>query len=499
MTKKIALVTGDGSAPEMMAQAVRIVTHAARRDDVKIEFVETPMGWNAYEKFGDTTPEKSMETAVNLGFVFFGGVGDPKFDKTIGAEKPEMMPEARALLALRKKMGLLLNFRPMILMRELAHLSPLRPELIPEEGVNMTFIRFLLEDSYFGTQDLGPDFWSTTASVTENLGLKLKKDVTGNEKMITELAYYRGETIEKYFRMAFSYARNMGLPLTSVDKANVMARYAYWQKIVDRVAKDFPEVPYRHQLAMRPDLILNIKSVMENKQSALALKYFLDNFPLDMMIDKVKPISKKEELAYLYFGRLSEVLGVFDRLIRYEKYFKDFIPHVESGISESEAIEYHLRSYIEDFYILQERIRKIVFHLIEDIPNYGIQNPKDAEKALRHLFDQIYKKFEKITSGLRREHVHERSISELDLVTGKFLSSIISGAMPIPIGMQPDLNLLKIKHNEVLNSTKEKHIQQSQKNSASLRKMKEWFSARFAYIFSSLNEHTIDGLNMDSE
>ncbi len=246
-------------------------------------------------------------------------------------------------------------------------------------------------------------------------------------------------------------------------------------------------------------LVLNIKSVMENNQSAIAIKYFLDNFPLDVLIDKVKPSNKKEELAHLYLERLSEVLGVFDRLIRYEKYFKDFIPPVESGISESEAIEYHLRSYIEDFYILQERIRKIVQHLIEDIPNYGIQNPKDVEEALRHLSDQIHKRFEKITSGLRRQHVHERSISELDLVTGKFLSSIISGEMPIPAGVNLDQDLIKSRHDEVLASTKEKHIKQSQENSVSLRKMKEWFSARFVYIFSSLNGDTIDGLNMDSE
>jgi len=243
----------------------------------------------------------------------------------------------------------------------------------------------------------------------------------------------------------------------------------------------------------------NIKNAMENNQSLLAIKYFLDNFPLDVMLDKTRPSNKTEELAHLYLGRLSEVLGVFDRLIRYEKYFKDFIPPVESGISESEAIEYHLRSYIEDFYILQERIKKIVQHLIEDIPNYGIQNPKDVEKALRHLSDQIHKKFEKITSVLRRKHVHERSISELDLITGKFLSSIISGEMPIPTGVQLDQNLVKNRRDEVLASMKEKYIKQSQENSINLRKTKEWFSARFAYIFSSLNGHIIDGLNMNSE
>ncbi len=238
---------------------------------------------------------------------------------------------------------------------------------------------------------------------------------------------------------------------------------------------------------------------MENNQSSFAVKYFLDNFPVDVITGKVKPSNKKEDLANVYLGRLSEVLGVFDRLIRYEKYFKDFIPPIESGISESEAIEYHLRSYIEDFYILQERIRKIVQHLIEDIPNYGIQNPKDVEKALRHLSDQIHKKFEKITSDLRREHVHERSISELDLVIGKFLNSIITGEMPIPAGVRLNRDLVKSRYDEVLASMKEKHITQSRENSINLRKMKEWFSSRFVYIFSSLNGHTIDGLSMDIE
>ena len=97
---------------------------------------------------------------------------------------------------------------------------------------------------------------------------------------------------------------------------------------------------------------------MENEQSALSIKYFLDNFPIDILIDKVKPSTKQDELAHYYLGKLSEVFAVFDRLIKYEKYFKEFFPPEGSGISESEAIEYHLRSYIEDFYILQERVNK---------------------------------------------------------------------------------------------------------------------------------------------
>ena len=92
--KIIALVKGDGSGPEMMAAACRIAIEAAKMDGINIIFEETPMGWNAYEKYDDTLPEASFDRAVEIGTIFFGGVGDPKYDNTIGAEKPEMKPEA---------------------------------------------------------------------------------------------------------------------------------------------------------------------------------------------------------------------------------------------------------------------------------------------------------------------------------------------------------------------------------------------------------------------
>ena len=251
---KVALVTGDGSGPEMMAQATHIVSHAALLDGIEIEWVETPMGWHAYEMNGDTTPASSMARALEIGLIFFGGVGDPVMDKTIGKKRPEMMPESRALLPIRKALGLLLNFRPMILMRELAHLSPLRPELIPAAGVEIVFIRFLLEDSYFGLTDL---LSSIDGDIQQKIGLRLKRDVTGTEEMVTELAYYKRETIVSYFRAAFTYARDKGLPLISVDKANVMPRYAFWRKIVQEVHDtEFTDVPLTHQLVDSANMLL---------------------------------------------------------------------------------------------------------------------------------------------------------------------------------------------------------------------------------------------------
>lgn len=102
-TVKIALVEGDGSAPEMMEVACRIAIKAAKLDNIDLEFVSTPMGWNAYDEYGDTFPTESFRRATKIGILFFGGVGDPELDNTIGAEHPEMRPEARCLLNIRKK------------------------------------------------------------------------------------------------------------------------------------------------------------------------------------------------------------------------------------------------------------------------------------------------------------------------------------------------------------------------------------------------------------
>jgi len=252
--KEVALVLGDGAGPEMMAGACDIVVKAAMKYGLNIIFEETPMGWNAYEKYGDTLPAQSLCRAVELGAVFFGGVGDPKWDNTVGVEKPAMKPEARCLLALRKEMWLLQNFRPMIYYKELDYLANVRPETIPEQGIQQVWNRFLLEDSYFGNEDLGPNF---SKIARKTFGIKLKKEVTGEELVVSDIAFYRRETIEKYARAAFVYARSAGLPVISIDKSNVMARYVLWRKVVTKIGKEeFPDVPLSHQLVDSANALL---------------------------------------------------------------------------------------------------------------------------------------------------------------------------------------------------------------------------------------------------
>ena len=244
--KKIALVTGDGSAPEMMAQAVKIAYEAAKKDGIDIEFVETPMGWNAYDKYGDTLPVASLEKALELGIVFLGGVGDPKYDRTIGVEKPSMAPETKVLTTLRSKMGLLLNFRPIVYYKSLAHLAKVKPETIPDKGIEQIWIRMLLEDSYFGNKDF---IGQLPCEIVTKLGMKLKNDVKGDEELVGDFAYYRKSTLEKYFRAVFAYAKVVKLPVISIDKSNIMARYVLWRRTATRIgAEEFPEVPLTHQL-----------------------------------------------------------------------------------------------------------------------------------------------------------------------------------------------------------------------------------------------------------
>jgi len=255
--KLIAYVPGDGAGPEMMEVAWNIAVRAALLDSLNLKREYTPMGWCALKEFGDTLPDFSFKRAVEIGTIFFGGVGDPKWDDTVGLEKPKLKPEARCLLPIRKEMGLLLNFRPMAYYKELDFLANVKPETIPDEGIFQHWIRCLLEDTYFGTSDLIGIVENHGNDIAELIGLKLKKDVSGNEEIISELSYYRKETIEKYFRFAFQYAEDLNLPLISIDKSNVMPRYDFWKKIVTRIgAEEFPNVPLRHQLVDSANALL---------------------------------------------------------------------------------------------------------------------------------------------------------------------------------------------------------------------------------------------------
>lgn len=249
-TIDIALVTGDGAAPEMMTMAMRIAEMAAAKSGVLINWIPTPMGWNAFEQYDDTLPAASLKTAMDIGTVFFGGVGDPALDNTKGKERPDMKPESKCLLALRGRMGLLLNFRPIVYYPALHHLARVRG--IPGDRIiEQHWVRFLLEDTYFGNKDMKSNLQRlinrpvvTLDKLVKNVG-----DVTGEEDYILDLAYYSKVRLERYFRHVLRYAMERRLPLLCVDKANMMPRYVLWRKTCERIhGTEFPEVEVRYGL-----------------------------------------------------------------------------------------------------------------------------------------------------------------------------------------------------------------------------------------------------------
>lgn len=252
--KRIALAMGDGSGPEMMEQAIRVIEKAAEFDDIEIKWVPTPMGWNVLDSMGDTLPEESLKAATDIGILFFGGVGDTELEKTLTPEQLKLKPEARCLLRIRKDWGLLLNFRPMTFSKAMAHIHKIRPDLLPDEPITQHWVRFLLEDTYMGTSDLWKEI--SVRSVL-NMGLKKMLRVTGDENRVSDIGYYNRYTLETYFRYIFNYAQQLGLPVISIDKANVMARYVLWRKVCTEIHDaEFPNVELRHQLVDSANALL---------------------------------------------------------------------------------------------------------------------------------------------------------------------------------------------------------------------------------------------------
>lgn len=247
---KIALASGDGAAPEMMREAVLCAAIAAEIEGVALEFVDTPMGWSAFKDHGDTFPRDSFKRASDIGTLFFGGVGEKKLDETLGKANKGMKPEPRCLLGLRGGWKLLLNFRPVIYFSEIRHLCKVA---VPHRPIEQHWIRFLLEDSYFGNHDLRH---LIPNEVKDALGLLSAAEVAGTEDIVSELAFYSRNSLLRYFRFVFHYAADRGLPVFCVSKSNMMGRYVLWQRVCEEVAREFPHVPVQYQYVDTVNMML---------------------------------------------------------------------------------------------------------------------------------------------------------------------------------------------------------------------------------------------------
>lgn len=211
MKLKIAVLAGDGIGPEISRQGVAVLGAVCRKFGHDVSFTDALCGAAAIDAVGDPFPEATFRVCEEADAVLFSAVGHPKYDNNpAAAVRPE-----QGLLAMRKRLGLFANVRPVQTFDCLVHKSPLREELV--RGADFICIRELTGGMYFGEKKEGADYAYDTN------------------------AYSRGE-VERILRVAYQYAQRRRRHLTVVDKANVLASSRLWRKVAQEMAGRYPDV-----------------------------------------------------------------------------------------------------------------------------------------------------------------------------------------------------------------------------------------------------------------
>ena len=214
MKFNIALVPGDGIGPEIMDSTVKVLKVTAEKFGHEFNFTTYLAGGCAIDAYGEPLPKETVDGCLASDSVMLGAVGGPKWDHVPGNLRPE-----KALLGLRKALGLYTNLRPAKIEPALADACVLRPD-IAEKGFDLMIVRELTGGIYFG--DRGRSGSGDSAFDTER---------------------YSVMEIERVARRAFEIARKRRKHLTSIDKANVLESSRLWRETVHRLGEtEFPDV-----------------------------------------------------------------------------------------------------------------------------------------------------------------------------------------------------------------------------------------------------------------
>ena len=225
MDCKIVTIPGDGIGPEIVREACKILDKVGQVYGHTFEYNEILMGGCSIDAYGVPLTEEALETARKSDAVLLGAVGGDVGNSRWYDVAPNLRPEA-GLLAIRKGLGLFANIRPAYLYKELADACPLKREIIGD-GFDMVIMGELTGGLYFGERHTREVDGVMTAVDT----------LTYNEKEIRRIAV-----------KAFDIAMKRRKKVISVDKANVLDSSRLWRKVVEEVAKDYPEVELSHML-----------------------------------------------------------------------------------------------------------------------------------------------------------------------------------------------------------------------------------------------------------
>ena len=217
---QILVLPGDGIGPEIIAEAVKVLECLRQEHGLDATLDYGLLGGRAVDELGSPYPEATRRQAHAADAILLGAVGGPKWESLDRPLRPE-----RGLLAIRADLQLFANLRPAILYPQLAAASSLKPELVA--GLDILLVRELNGDLYFG----------------QPRGIRTLEN--GEREGFNTMAYRESE-IDRIARVAFEAARKRQRRVCSVDKANVLEASELWREVVERVAKDYPDVALAH-------------------------------------------------------------------------------------------------------------------------------------------------------------------------------------------------------------------------------------------------------------
>ena len=219
MEKSIAVARGDGIGVEIVDSGIQVLDKVAEIYGHEFIYTDVLVGGAAYDQCNDPLPEETIKICKEADAILFGAVGGSKWDNLPGNKRPE-----RAILGLRKELGLFANIRPAVLYQSLKNASPLKEEII-KDGFDIKVVRELTGGIYFGEKG--------TSS-------------TDNEKVAYDVEMYSESEVKRIAKIAFEMAMKRRKILTSVDKANVLESSRLWRDVVTKMSSDYPEVELNH-------------------------------------------------------------------------------------------------------------------------------------------------------------------------------------------------------------------------------------------------------------
>ncbi|MFA6930042.1 MAG: 3-isopropylmalate dehydrogenase [Lentisphaeria bacterium] len=213
MTFQLAVIEGDGIGPEIVQAAIQVLEKVAPE---RFQYQPVLAGGRSIDQHGIPLTDEALATCKNSDSVLLGAVGGPKWDNLPGHLRAE-----RALLGIRKGLGLFANIRPARLFKVLKDACPLHQETA-EKGFDMVIVRELTGGIYYGERGR-------------------KTDADGNT-IAFDTEIYNQTEIDRIARVAFDLARKRTRKVCSVDKANILESSRLWRERVHEVAKEYPDI-----------------------------------------------------------------------------------------------------------------------------------------------------------------------------------------------------------------------------------------------------------------